>query len=274
MTVQLHWMSRSTTSAVPATDTGGDWRNRSACRDVDPELFFPTGTDPRSQAQARRAKRVCGGCPVRAACLSWALDNKQDTGVWGGLDERERRELHGRPSAAQKAPRPSEWGTEIDEKAVERYLSGAESFVRPQERLEAVARGVRAGMAYPDFDRLHDLAKGATSTFMSRARKVCAAKGFDFPELGLRRGGARLLSDEQVLELREQYAAGGVTDLQLSMQVGVTRKTITELLSGNSYKDVGGPIRELRVNKPKESTRVLWAGSPGPAPVLDVAQAS
>jgi WhiB family redox-sensing transcriptional regulator len=37
------------------------------------------------------AKRVCGGCVVRSDCLEWSLATYQDAGVWGGLDEEERR---------------------------------------------------------------------------------------------------------------------------------------------------------------------------------------
>ncbi|WP_322755987.1 WhiB family transcriptional regulator [Frankia sp. Cas3] len=71
-----------------------DWRHRSACRDEDPELFFPVGTTgPVVERQVAAAKAVCRRCPVSAACLSWALATGQDAGVWGGLDENERRDL-------------------------------------------------------------------------------------------------------------------------------------------------------------------------------------
>lgn len=256
MTTQTPTAGRSTTSAVLTRDAD-NWRKFSACAEADPELFFPTSSEVEKTAQA---KKVCGRCPVRQQCLTWALEAGQDTGVWGGMDERERRTIHGRPSSAQVTPPASAWGADVDEDAVARYLGGADSDVRPQERMEAVARGVRTGMSYPDFDRMHDLAKGATSSFVSRARKVYADRGFTFPDMGARRGGVRVLSAEQVVELRERAAGGGVTDLELAMQVGVARKTVTELLSGYSYKDVGGPIRRPRENRPGESTRVLWAG--------------
>ncbi|WNI33923.1 WhiB family transcriptional regulator [Streptomyces sp. ITFR-6] len=70
-----------------------NWRERAACRDEDPDLFFPIGTTGPALVQAEDAKAVCHGCPVRAECLSWALENGQDTGVWGGPDEAERRAL-------------------------------------------------------------------------------------------------------------------------------------------------------------------------------------
>lgn len=68
-----------------------DWRIRAACRAADPELFFPSGTTALAGKQAMEAKAVCARCPIRGECLGWAMETKQDHGVWGGLDEFERR---------------------------------------------------------------------------------------------------------------------------------------------------------------------------------------
>jgi WhiB family redox-sensing transcriptional regulator len=68
-----------------------DWMDRAACRDVDPELFFPVGTGVLAERQTSRAKAVCRRCPVRSECLRWAQHHSQDDGVWGGLDPDERR---------------------------------------------------------------------------------------------------------------------------------------------------------------------------------------
>jgi WhiB family redox-sensing transcriptional regulator len=70
-----------------------DWRHRAACRDEDPELFFPIGTTGPALHQVDEAKRVCQRCEAVDECLSWALNSDQDAGVWGGLDEDERRAL-------------------------------------------------------------------------------------------------------------------------------------------------------------------------------------
>lgn len=70
-----------------------DWRHRSACRDEDPELFFPVGNSGPALLQIAEAKAVCRRCPVIGDCLSWALDSGQDAGVWGGMSEDERRAL-------------------------------------------------------------------------------------------------------------------------------------------------------------------------------------
>jgi WhiB family redox-sensing transcriptional regulator len=70
-----------------------DWRHRAACRDEDPELFFPIGTTGPALMQVDEAKAVCRRCEAIEECLSWALDSDQDAGVWGGMDEDERRAL-------------------------------------------------------------------------------------------------------------------------------------------------------------------------------------
>lgn len=70
-----------------------DWRTRSACRDEDPELFFPIGTTGPAVEQTDAAKRVCMVCEVREECLEFALATNQDAGIWGGLAEDERRTL-------------------------------------------------------------------------------------------------------------------------------------------------------------------------------------
>jgi WhiB family redox-sensing transcriptional regulator len=70
-----------------------DWRHEAACRDEDPELFFPIGTTGPALHQIEDAKAVCRRCDVVTDCLDWALSSGQDAGVWGGLSEDERRAL-------------------------------------------------------------------------------------------------------------------------------------------------------------------------------------
>ncbi len=78
-----------------------DWRHTAACRDEDPELFFPIGTTGPALMQVEDAKAVCRRCSVTEACLEWALDNGQDSGVWGGMSEDERRSLKRRRARAR-----------------------------------------------------------------------------------------------------------------------------------------------------------------------------
>lgn len=80
-----------------------DWRHRAICRDEDPELFFPVGNTGPALRQIEDAKSVCRRCPVTEQCLSWALTTGQDSGVWGGLSEDERRALKRRQARAARS---------------------------------------------------------------------------------------------------------------------------------------------------------------------------
>jgi len=84
---------RLTTAAAPPAEP--DW-DKGACTRQGDDLFYPAGDTGDGRAQADRAKLVCARCPIRPGCLSWALDNGEDQGVWGGLTEKERRMLHRR----------------------------------------------------------------------------------------------------------------------------------------------------------------------------------
>ncbi|CAB4367943.1 MAG: WhiB family transcriptional regulator [Actinobacteria bacterium] len=77
------------------------WRDQATCRDTDPELFFPIGTTGQALLQIAKAKSICCQCPVTVECLEFALETNQDTGIWGGNSEDERR--HMRRTAAQQA---------------------------------------------------------------------------------------------------------------------------------------------------------------------------
>jgi WhiB family redox-sensing transcriptional regulator len=79
------------------------WRKDAACRDTDPDLFFPVGTTGQALVQIANAKQVCGICPAQHACLEYALTTNQDSGIWGGTSEEERRKLRREFVARQKA---------------------------------------------------------------------------------------------------------------------------------------------------------------------------
>jgi WhiB family redox-sensing transcriptional regulator len=70
-----------------------DWRKHAACRDTDPDLFFPIGTTGQALEQIEAAKAVCRSCEAQAPCLEFALATNQESGVWGGTSEEERRRL-------------------------------------------------------------------------------------------------------------------------------------------------------------------------------------
>lgn len=70
-----------------------DWRDHAACRDTDPDLFFPVGTTGPAVDQIESAKAVCECCEAQLACLEFALATNQESGIWGGIAEDERRKL-------------------------------------------------------------------------------------------------------------------------------------------------------------------------------------
>jgi WhiB family redox-sensing transcriptional regulator len=82
--------------SIPAEFDHQAWRRSAACRDINLALFFPVGSTGAAIHQIAAAKSVCRECPVRLACLQYALETHQDDGVWGGHDEVERRELRRR----------------------------------------------------------------------------------------------------------------------------------------------------------------------------------
>ena len=73
-----------------------DWRELAACRDSEPNLFFPVGTTGPALDLIEEAKAICAECTVREECLMYALETNQEAGVWGGYAEDERRRLRKR----------------------------------------------------------------------------------------------------------------------------------------------------------------------------------
>ncbi len=90
--------SGATSSAAPKAarpkrlrdvEAAQSWMRSAACASVDPEIFFPAS----SRQPATEAKQICSACPAQVQCLEYALVNEEEFGVWGGLTEKERRQL-------------------------------------------------------------------------------------------------------------------------------------------------------------------------------------
>lgn len=77
------------------------WRERSACRNlgVDPDMFFVSDEARRTKKNEKLtpleqlAVDICAKCPVSGNCLSYALDNPQEVGIWGGTTTTMRKAL-------------------------------------------------------------------------------------------------------------------------------------------------------------------------------------
>ena len=72
------------------------WQVRAACRGPQAVVFFPPShferKDERSEREAR-AKAICASCSVKEPCLDYAIRIKEPHGIWGGLNEVERKAL-------------------------------------------------------------------------------------------------------------------------------------------------------------------------------------
>ncbi|MFE4329697.1 WhiB family transcriptional regulator [Streptomyces sp. NPDC056831] len=85
------------------------WDRRAACRRADPQIFFPEGSESDVIASTALAKSFCRRCPVSGRCQLQALERAEPYGVWGGLDEDERREIL-RAARERAAARAAEAG--------------------------------------------------------------------------------------------------------------------------------------------------------------------
>lgn len=75
----------------------------------DPDIWHSS-----SHVEQAEAKRICGLCPAKDECLTWALDNSETLGIWGGLTPRERHNLkrrQGRPTKARTKTTTNPRGT-------------------------------------------------------------------------------------------------------------------------------------------------------------------
>jgi WhiB family redox-sensing transcriptional regulator len=72
------------------------WQAKAACRGPQASVFFPPSHFERKdekEAREARAKAICTACPVRRPCLDYALRIREPHGIWGGLNELERKQI-------------------------------------------------------------------------------------------------------------------------------------------------------------------------------------
>ena len=95
-------MALTSLDALTISIDPDQWRDVASCRDTDPDLFFPVGTTGPAIEQIENAKAVCRSCVSQSACLEFALVTNQDSGIWGGTSEEERRKLRRQYVARQR----------------------------------------------------------------------------------------------------------------------------------------------------------------------------
>ena len=75
------------------------WQLKASCRGPQAAIFFPPAHFERKdekEAREARAKSICATCPVRRPCLDYAIRIREPHGIWGGLNEVERKQLASR----------------------------------------------------------------------------------------------------------------------------------------------------------------------------------
>ena len=80
------------------------WRSAASCRGDSATFFFaPPHFERKPEKDAREgvARALCAACPVQAQCLEHALTFREPHGIWGGLNELERRHALRRREAEQ-----------------------------------------------------------------------------------------------------------------------------------------------------------------------------
>lgn len=72
------------------------WQTKAACRGPQSAVFFPPSHFERKdekEAREAQAKAICATCSVRQPCLDYALRIREGHGIWGGLNELERKQV-------------------------------------------------------------------------------------------------------------------------------------------------------------------------------------
>jgi WhiB family redox-sensing transcriptional regulator len=79
------------------------WQVYAGCDKTEAELFFPVGNSGPALKDAEQAKLICKSrCPVIGYCALYALEHGVE-GIWGGMDENERKERYTRRYPESKA---------------------------------------------------------------------------------------------------------------------------------------------------------------------------
>lgn len=245
---------RPTTSAAPKhTDSAKPFRPD--CHRQPPQLW----DDEAPVSDQEEARGYCLECPLFAQCLSSAMASERGNTVrssmkaglsaadrgwlqrtsrrYGPYDAEEARLLalesvvSGRP-VPEIAERDGVGGVTLN--LALRILP-----VRPASRIEQIGAYRRDGLRWAEIDVRMGLASGSTIDYVAKWRHAAIKRGETVPEeLLVKR---RPFSDEQVVAIRERSAAGA-SDYSLAREFRVCRKTISCVVSGVSYRDVGGPI--------------------------------
>ncbi len=108
------------------------WQNDALCAEIDPELFFPE-----KGGSTLDAKKICAICEVQEACLNYALENDERFGIWGGVSERDRRQIN-------KGRTSPEAALALEAKRQQKLRNEQDAATARQSKKEAVLEAKRA----------------------------------------------------------------------------------------------------------------------------------
>jgi WhiB family redox-sensing transcriptional regulator len=88
-------MGQSFASADARVDGGDYWHQRASCREVSAEYFFAPDNETRAIRLRREqlAKQICRTCPVLLLCRSYAVNARENYGIWGATTPPERQRI-------------------------------------------------------------------------------------------------------------------------------------------------------------------------------------
>ena len=66
-----------------------------------PDAYFPEDLGPGELQGRKMARELCQRCPLRLQCLEYALEAREQFGIWGGLTTRERQILNAKRRAGE-----------------------------------------------------------------------------------------------------------------------------------------------------------------------------
>ena len=81
---------------MSAQRSDDSWQLKAACRGPQAAVFFPPPQFERKDDKLyreSRAKEICISCSVKSECLDYAIAIREPHGIWGGLNELERKQL-------------------------------------------------------------------------------------------------------------------------------------------------------------------------------------
>lgn len=146
----------------------------------------------------------------------------------------------------------------VDQVAVSRFVRGFRvDSLTDAEFLEAVKQCVAVGMSLTDVNHLRKWPRKTAENWVNRLRKQYQRSGREFPSLA--NPNARVLTEEEVVAIREK-AAAGASDLEVAMAFDITQKTVGEVCRGKRYAQYGGPIREAKQVQHLKGTRDHMCG--------------